>query len=174
MTTERAQPKVVVDASVAAKWVFAEEHSDIATAMFRDWVAGGVAILAPALLPIEAASFVRTRVLRHELTTDEAQAILSALLALEITYESRPDLSLMALTLANALNIRSVYDCHYLALAVSNQCEVWTADRKMFDSASGHVAVRWIEDYAPPANSKPDAAAHQAEHQGAGTEPSDA
>jgi predicted nucleic acid-binding protein len=42
-----------VDASVAAKWIFTEEHSDQARALLRTALSVPELIVAPPLLPIE-------------------------------------------------------------------------------------------------------------------------
>lgn len=44
---------VVVDASIAIKWVLQEPDSNIALALLAEWIEVGTAILAPALLAYE-------------------------------------------------------------------------------------------------------------------------
>jgi predicted nucleic acid-binding protein len=47
--------KVVVDASVAAKWLLLEPDSEKAQALFRAWTAKRITLLAPQILPAEIA-----------------------------------------------------------------------------------------------------------------------
>ena len=50
-----------------------------------------------------------------------------------------------AIDLAVSLGEQDSYDCHYLALAESLDCEFWTADRAFYDVAhENHPRVRYI------------------------------
>ena len=142
--------RIVVDASVAAKWILSEEHSDLALALLSDCKRARVRMLAPALLPIEAASIVRTRILRGQFTIEEARKALSALISLEITITADPALSYLALDVAHSYQLRSIYDSHYVALAMREGCDLWTADKKLVDLIATHMpSVRWIGAYTP-------------------------
>ena len=59
---------VVVDASLAFRWLAREENSDRAQAISRSWADDGVQTAAPHLLPIEVANDLHRRVLLGELT----------------------------------------------------------------------------------------------------------
>ena len=51
--------------------------------------------------------------------------------------------------LADQLQQGAVYDAHYLALAESLGCDLWTADARFSRAAgSGSVNVNWIGDLA--------------------------
>ena len=63
---------IVVDASVAAKWLLVEEDSDKAEALFRAWTAKRIGLLAPEILPAEVASALWKRVMRGLLPAAEA------------------------------------------------------------------------------------------------------
>lgn len=58
--------------------------------------------------------------------------------------------SLMPLALDIAVRIdQAVYDCVYLALAVTNQCQMVTADERFYNSLSRDTLfsqVCWIEN----------------------------
>ncbi len=54
---------VVVDASVAFKWLVEEENSDKATELTRLWDDEGVQLAAPSLMPFEVANALHRRVL---------------------------------------------------------------------------------------------------------------
>ncbi len=50
-----------------------------------------------------------------------------------------------AIDLAVELNQRLAYDCHYLALAETLDCDFWTADRPFYQaSQESYPRVRWI------------------------------
>ena len=65
---------VVVDASLALKWILAEPDSAIAQRMLVDWQVNGTRLVAPLLLTAEAANAVYKRVRKNELTLPEARA----------------------------------------------------------------------------------------------------
>ena len=59
---------VVVDASLAFKWLVREEHTDKALAILRVWHNEDVTPAAPHLLPFEVSNALRKRVTRGELS----------------------------------------------------------------------------------------------------------
>lgn len=63
---------LVLDASVAAKWVLVEEDTDKARAIFDAFTARRIALLAPQILPAEVASTLWKRVMRGLLPPDAA------------------------------------------------------------------------------------------------------
>ncbi|HEV2461169.1 MAG TPA: type II toxin-antitoxin system VapC family toxin, partial [Ktedonobacterales bacterium] len=71
---------VVVDASVALKWLMVEAYADVAENMLRDWLIRGARILAPALLTSEIANALYKRVRRGELTPEDARKDMTSFL----------------------------------------------------------------------------------------------
>jgi predicted nucleic acid-binding protein len=141
---------VVVDASVALKWLVMEAYSDVAEQLLRGWLSQGVRILAPALLPIEIANALYKRVRRGELTHDDARKDMTSFLGITLTFASEPALSMRALELAQRHTLKAVYDAHYLALAEREGCDLWTADERLWNSMKGAVDwVRWIGGWQP-------------------------
>jgi predicted nucleic acid-binding protein len=55
---------IVVDASVAAKWILAEPHSDRAEALYNATLQAGEPIVAPGLLLFEITNILRRRMVR--------------------------------------------------------------------------------------------------------------
>ena len=65
---------------------------------------------------------------------------------LELHYQ--PNLHVRAFQLASQLKQSAAYDAHYLALAESFGCELWTADEKFYRAASPSIdKVRWIREF---------------------------
>ena len=142
---------VVVDASLAFKWLVEEENSDKATALTRRWSDQGKQMAAPPLLPFEVANALHRRVLRGELTVRVAAGLIRELMSLGIAIPATPDLHSRALEYASHLKQGAAYDAHYLALAESLGCEVWTADRRFHRAVSPGVDnVRWIGEFVAP------------------------
>jgi predicted nucleic acid-binding protein len=141
---------VVIDTSIAIKWVLFEPDSPKAQALLFDWTGNGVEILAPHLLAYEAANSLYQKARKGEITLDRARQALKRLLNTDIEFEVFFDqsLSLRALDLANHHNLPATYDAHFLALAEKKGCELWTADTRLWNTIRGKLAwVRWLDDY---------------------------
>jgi predicted nucleic acid-binding protein len=142
---------IIVDASLAAKWLFPEEeHSDLALALLAATLQTGEPVLAPPLLPSEVANTIRQRMRREGVPLDQALALLEAFFALPLTLTAPSLLSRRALILAVEHDLPAVYDAHYVALAEILGCDLWTDDRRLLRLVGGKLAlVRWIGAYAP-------------------------
>jgi predicted nucleic acid-binding protein len=116
---------LVVDASVALKWVLAESGQAAADALLDE------DLIAPSLWLLEAANALWWRNLRGELSVGEAEERLSELFNAPVTSIPIEDDLSMAAVLAQRLG-HPVYDCLYLALAVREQTQVVTADRRFW------------------------------------------
>jgi predicted nucleic acid-binding protein len=136
---------VVIDASLAVKWLVREVHSDKAYALARSWAREEVYPMAPYLMPVEVANALYRRVIREEVSLQEATSLLDALLSTGIELREPPSVHVKAMELAAELKQDAVHDAHYLALAEALNCELWTADERFYRAASsGHTQVKWI------------------------------
>ena len=139
---------VVVDASLAVKWLVREVHSDRAYALARSWARVQVYPMAPYLMPVEVANALYRRVVRKEISLQEATSLLDTLLSTGVELREPPSVHVKAMELAAELKQDAVYDAHYLALAEALNCELWTADERFYRAASsGHTQVRWIGSF---------------------------
>ncbi|WP_233258251.1 type II toxin-antitoxin system VapC family toxin [[Phormidium] sp. ETS-05] len=124
--------KFVVDASVAIKWVVPEIHSAAALRLRKP----DYELIVPDFFFPEIGNILWKRVRRGESTQESAQEDLTALM--ELTLNMQPSLSLMPQALEIAVRIeQAVYDCVYLALAVSNDCQMVTADQRFYNALRG-------------------------------------
>jgi predicted nucleic acid-binding protein len=112
---------VVIDASVALKWVLDEPGREAADALLDE------ELVAPALWLLEAANALWRRARRGELTDAEAKARLLELRNAPVTTSPIEDDLIAAADLASALG-HPVYDCLYLAAAIREDAYVVTAD----------------------------------------------
>ena len=122
---------LVVDASVAIKWVVEEPGTTEALALRR------YRLSAPDLLVPECANILWKKVRRREL--NDAEALLAARLL------ERADVDLVAmrrmLELATKLAIvlnHPAYDCIYLSLAQATRRSFVTADERLCAKMQGH------------------------------------
>jgi predicted nucleic acid-binding protein len=142
---------VVVDASIAIKWVLEESDSDRAEALLIEWNDKGISIYAPNLLVYEITNALYRKVRKGEITLDRAKEALADISLAEIDFDFSIDfaLSTRAMELANHFSLPATYDSHYLALAERKECELWTADTRLWNSIRGKLEwVRWMGDYA--------------------------
>ncbi len=142
MTTSSS---VCVDASLLVKLAVPEEDSDKAENVWRTWQNDQVKVYAPGLVLYEFVSVIRKRVRRELMTIEEAEFSIDQLLALPLSLVNSVDLHKTAYRVAVELDIASVYDAHYVALAMAMDCELWTADEKLYNMARERFPlVRWL------------------------------
>ena len=115
---------VVVDASLAVKWLVEEDDSDKAHAVLQSWVAWDVTRIAPHLLPHEFANTLHRRELRGELSVGDSIRMISRLLESRLELHQPPGVHVRALQLASQLKQNAAYDAHYLVLADRVGCEL--------------------------------------------------
>ena len=113
---------LVIDASIAVKWVVEEDGTPQALALRQR-----AKLIAPELLVAEGANILWKKVRRRELSKDEAVLASRLLQAAEI--ELQPTRSLLEPATRIAIELdHPAYDCLYIALAVANGCQFVTAD----------------------------------------------
>jgi len=134
----------VVDASVAVKWFIAEVDSEAALRL----LAPSHGLIAPDFLWLEVSSVVCQQIQRRLMPSKEGLKILPALRKLPIQIFPSSDLvdSATAIALETAT---SIYDCVYLALAVSLDAQMVTADRRFYQALAPNRFANyalWIGD----------------------------
>ncbi len=116
---------LVIDASIAIKWVVEEDGTELALALRQQ-----ARLVAPDLLVPECANILWKKVQRKELSRDEA--ILAARLLQSAEIELVPARAFMETATRLAIDLdHPAYDCLYLALAIENDCRFVTADERM-------------------------------------------
>jgi len=130
--------KLVVDASIATKWVVEEDGTPAAVALLQR-----AKLAAPELLVAECANILWKKVRRGELLKDEA--MLAARLLERADIEILPTRSLLEPATRIAVELdHPAYDCVYLALAISKGWRFVTADdnllRKLQTIRSGPLS----------------------------------
>ncbi len=115
--------RLVVDASVAIKWVVAETDSYLAAPLLRHEVE------APDFILLETADILWKLCRRSHLTSDAAISAQASLLRTGLSLWPGEPLMPETLRIGLALD-HAVYDCLYLALASDLGCPLITADRR--------------------------------------------
>jgi len=133
----------VVDASVAIKWFVPEIYSDAALRLCR----AGNRLVAPDLMLIEAGSILWKKFRISEITQAQAGLILKTMKSLPLKIYPSGDILELALNVACALD-RTVYDSLYLALAITLECQLVTADRRFqnaIEASNFAKHIIWVE-----------------------------
>ena len=127
--------QIAVDASFVLKIFLPENKSDQAEKLWKAWVEDHVEIVAPTLITFETSSVIRNKVFRDMLSEREGGEMISLLKQLDISLIFTEELLDIAWEIGNILNTSSLYDCFYLALPKLLRIPLWTADKKLFQSA---------------------------------------
>jgi predicted nucleic acid-binding protein len=143
---------VVVDASVALKWVLFEEFNDQARALYEAALHAHRPLLVPPHFFSEVTSALyqrtRTREPARHLTEDEAQEALTRFSRFHVQTAAPEDLYERAFLFAREHRLPSLYDSIYVVLAEMMDVQLWTADRRLFTTAAPAASwMRWIGDY---------------------------
>jgi predicted nucleic acid-binding protein len=137
----------VVDASVAIKWYVPEVHSEPAAAWLARMSTGALVCHVPDLFCVEFGNILWKKVRIGEFTSSDASEILEAMFRLPKRVHPTQALLAPALSFACATG-RTVYDSIYVALALGLQCELVTADERLWNALKDTqwgTSVRWIE-----------------------------
>ena len=116
---------LVVDASVAVKWLVEEENSEAAHRL----AASADELHAPRLMASEIANALWRRIRSGEIERGRAGALMAAVAGMPVRWSDDETICADAVRLGLTLD-RPVYDCLYLALAHRVGAQVVTADMR--------------------------------------------
>lgn len=135
---------LIIDASIAVKWFIPESRSINALRLLD----AGCELLAPDLIFAEFGNVLWKKWMRKELEPEVISPLLTDLIRMRLRIAPTAALADKAAAIAITYR-RSFYDSIYLALAVSAQGRMVTADGKLCNSLRDTpLAARllWIED----------------------------
>lgn len=124
----------MVDASVAVKWLIAEDDSALAAALADRQMS------APSLLPIECANALLRRMRTGDIPAGAVLGKVRALRLAPVRLVPTERYLEAAIVLATELR-HSLYDCIYLALALDERAPLMTADQRFVEAVRRHQAL---------------------------------
>lgn len=137
---------LVVDASIAVKWLIHEDDSHMADRLLE----GDHRLFAPQLMSLEVGNALRNKTRRGELENWEAEDLASSISEFAVDWITDEELVVEALRLSLTLN-HPIYDCSYLALANQIGATVVTADKQFLQAVAKtehQDSVAALEDFA--------------------------
>ncbi len=139
--------KVVIDASVAVKWLVDEDRDRLARGVLRD----GFVLLAPDLLLTEAANALRNKVRAALIGTMQAREALTHLPNFFDRFSSASELLIDAFEMACRLN-HPVADCMYVVCAIQSGAILLTDDQALNQKAKmlgADIKTVLLSDWTP-------------------------
>jgi len=137
---------VVVDASVAVKWVLPEEHTDRAHALMAASIQARQRIVSPPHLTVEVVNAIYQRrrrgALHERLSEAEADQALARFLAFPLALLNPTPLYQQAFAFARIHGLSNVYDSAYVVLAQFLNTTLWTADETLLNALG--TAAPWV------------------------------
>jgi predicted nucleic acid-binding protein len=136
--------KVVVDASVIAKWSFPEPYSEAALRLLEQ----ELELWVPDFVWAEIGNIVWKKWIRNEIVATDGRLILLGFRSFPFSVYPSERLLETAWEIARDFR-RSFYDSLYLALAIYQGCPLVTADRRLYNAvggASSRLPILWVED----------------------------
>ena len=133
---------VCVDANLFIRALVGGKFSAQADELLRHWNREGIILIAPHLLVFEVVSTLRRLVFLEEITPQEGVEAFENFLTFDIRLFYRTEVISMAWPYAQQFNRPRAYDTAYLAVAHLNECEFWTADRRLYRAVSD--SLPWV------------------------------
>ena len=138
--------RLVVDASVAVKWLIAEDGSDAADRLLTD----DDDLHAPRLMASEVANALWRKVRLDEIEHGQAGTLTATLSEMPVRWRADEAVCADAVRLAVVLD-RPVHDCVYLALTHRLDARLVTADERFANALASTEhggAVMTLADHA--------------------------
>ena len=124
--------RIVVDASVAAKWLIPESDSAVAVRLLDP----PYELCAPRLLTSEVANVLWRNAQSGSLSRYEAGRLANEVTSMSVNWAEDEATSVDAVRIAIELG-HPAYDCMYLALAIRIGTAVVTADKRFVSAVAG-------------------------------------
>jgi len=124
--------RLVVDSSVAVKWLIPEEYSHLALKLLKDFAEGAIELHAPLLLKYEVCNALRTYASRNIIAAESTYKLYDIFSQIEVNYHE-PSWESLQTSLKQALEYGiTVYDATYITLAQELDAALITADAYLY------------------------------------------
>jgi predicted nucleic acid-binding protein len=138
-----ALKKVVLDASVVAKWYLKEKYSEQALKIRDDYISGRITIAVPSLLDYEVLNALKYSGVYSE---QELKDIARSLNKYSFEqWKFKDELKDEAVKIASKYNI-TIYDASYLALANLTKAPFYTTDEELLNKTAELKIARHLKD----------------------------
>ena len=140
---------IIIDASIAAKWLLPDEDDFIADTIKRAFGNRQVEIAVPIFIFYEVNNLLKSAALRSRISFKDALDFYENFLNLNFNIHSSKLLLKNTLQIALEFEISS-YDASYIALAEYLKTPFYTADLKLLKKAKGNNLVRDLKAFSYP------------------------
>lgn len=137
---------IIIDASVAAKWLLDDEESVYANKIKNEFLDNKVSIQVPIVIYSEVNNLLKSAILSQRINFLKALKVYQSFLDLDFTTFYSKELFVSTLNIALNLGISS-YDASYVALVEYLKIPLFTADEKLVKKANSSL-VKSLEDYS--------------------------
>jgi predicted nucleic acid-binding protein len=134
----------VIDANIAIYALIATDQTQLALSLLERFQAQRIGLYAPGLWVSEVASGIHKYLHVKLITPEIAEDALSNIFELGvILMNETPAICKSASRWATRMNQMAVYDGYYLAVAEALNVPLWTADKRLANSAK-QIGVSWV------------------------------
>lgn len=131
-----------LDASFIIRYLTSKDTESIYQQYWSQWKADGYTLIAPTLIMYEVLNAFHRANLAGQMTPDEVEEFLERALNLGLRFYGDAQLHREALKMAQKYKLPATYDAHYLALAERLEVELWTADKRLYNTV--HDSLDWV------------------------------
>lgn len=143
--------KLVVDASVALKWLFDDEEDLVpARELLGQFHRGEAELVVPGHWPLEVLNGIKAGILKKRIESARAQTLADDFVDLGIATTDVTSYATEIYRTAVDLD-RTAYDAAYIVLAEKTGLELWTGDKKLFNAVKTRKPfVRYVGEITRP------------------------
>ncbi len=134
---------VCVDANVIIRALIPGSLTPQALTLLSTVEESGAEIIGPALLAFEVTSGIRRLVYLRGISAAAGEASFARFLEMNVRLVGGARILSRAWALAKEFNMTRAYDSSYLAVAESYQCDLWTADERLYNVVSRKLT--WVK-----------------------------
>jgi predicted nucleic acid-binding protein len=138
----------VLDSGTLLATVLTEAHSQHAKALIAHLAEEQVQVVTPTLLRYELVAVARKWVYRDLIVPEKARRALDTLLRYPVISVIDDALLRRAYELAGQFNRPTAYDSQYLAVFERYECDLWTADERLFNAVNDEFPhIHWLGNW---------------------------